>query len=183
MSGLQSLENGLRALMLASLSGDAAAYRNLLSELSKHLRRYFGRRLHADAASQVEDLVQETLLAIHARRMTYDPGRPFTAWAYAIARYKLIDALRRLRMETHVPIEDMAEFLSEEPVRDLSAHMDLNAMLDTLPKRTGRLIRQVKIEGQSVAEVAQTAGLSESAVKVAVHRGLRALLNRFGGER
>ena len=80
--------------MLRSLDGDAAAYRELLGELYARLQTYFGRRLRPDRG-QAEDLVQETLMAIHAKRATFQRGLPVTAWAYAIARYKLVDHLRR----------------------------------------------------------------------------------------
>ena len=168
--------------MLASLAGDAAAYRQLLADLSEHLRRYYRRRLRADLSAQVDDLVQETLLAVHTRRMTYDPSRAFTAWAFAIARYKLVDLLRRSRQPAHIPIDDVADFLADESATAQSASGDLAAMLDTLPERTRGLIRRVKIEGQSVAEAAASTGMSEAAVKVAVHRGLKSLLSRFGGK-
>ena len=183
MSDLPVLEDRLRTLMLASLAGDAGCYRTMLSELTRHLRRYFQRRLHPDLTHQVDDLVQETLVAIHTRRMTYDPSRAFTAWVYAIARYKLIDMLRRSRHEQHVPIDDVADFIADDTAStQAAARNDLDAMLGTLPEQTGRLIRSVKIEGQTVADVAGDSGLSESAVKVAVHRGMKTLLARFGGK-
>src|SRR5690242_11025299 len=81
--------------MIASLAGDAAAYRGLLDDLAVQLRGYFRKRLAAPLAADAEDLVQETLLALHSRRTTYDQARPFTAWVHAIARYKLTDHLRR----------------------------------------------------------------------------------------
>ncbi|HEX4097595.1 MAG TPA: sigma-70 family RNA polymerase sigma factor, partial [Caulobacteraceae bacterium] len=81
--------------MLAGLAGETEPYRRLLDELSRLLRAFYGRR--CPPGMDAEDLVQETLIAVHTRRATYDPGQPFTAWAYAIARYKLIDALRRGR--------------------------------------------------------------------------------------
>lgn len=182
MSGLPTSEDRLRSLMLASLAGDSAAYRKLLADLSERLGRYYRRRLREALSAQADDLVQEALLAIHARRMTYDPNRAFTAWAFAIARYKLVDLLRKSRAQAHVPIDDVADFLADEDVSTESA-ADLATMLDTLPERTRVLIRQVKIEGQSVAEAAASAGMSEAAVKVAVHRGLKALFNRFGRKR
>jgi RNA polymerase sigma-70 factor (ECF subfamily) len=167
--------------MLASLAGDAAAYRQLLGDLSEHLRRYYRRRLRDDLSAHVDDLVQETLLALHTRRMTYDPHRAFTAWVFAIARYKLVDMLRRVRRPSHTPIDDVADFLADEHASPHSAN-DLAAMLDTLPERTSSLIRRVKIEGQSVAEAAASTGMSETAAKVAVHRGLKFLFKRFGGD-
>ena len=90
--------------MLAGLAGEAGPYRRLLDELSGLLRAYYGRR--APPGVDTEDLVQETLIAVHTRRATYDAGQPFTAWAYAIARYKLIDALRRGRGHLRAPLED-----------------------------------------------------------------------------
>src|SRR5690606_7068106 len=102
-------EDRLRTLMLASLAGDAASYKRLLTELSELLRRYFQRRLYDHLSGQAEDLVQETLLAIHARRITYDPNQALTAWVYAIARYKLMDVLRRSRQGKHLPIDDVAD--------------------------------------------------------------------------
>lgn len=181
MGDLPALEDRLRSLMLASLAGDAAAYRELLSDLSERLSRYYRRRLQAHLAVHVEDLVQETLLAIHTRRMTYDPNRAFTAWAFAIARYKMVDMLRRSRQPAHIPIDDVADFIADESAPSHFAN-DLATMLDTLPERTKDLIQRVKIEGQSVAEAAASAGMSETAVKVAMHRGLKSLLKRFGGE-
>jgi RNA polymerase sigma-70 factor (ECF subfamily) len=184
MSDLPALEDRLRSLMLASLDGDAASYRSLMSELRDHLRRYFRRRLRTDLLDQAEDLVQETLLAMHTRRMTYDPRRPFTAWIYAIARYKLVDLLRSLQQQRHVPIDDLSDFLraGSEELDSAGARQDLDKVLDTLPNRVGALIRRVKIEEQSVAEAAAASRMSEGAVKVAVHRGMKALITRFGGK-
>ena len=186
MSDLPAAEDRLRALMLASLDGDAASYRGLLAELRDRLHRYFRRRVRADLLDQVEDLVQETLLAMHTRRLTYDPRLPFTAWVYAIARHKLADLLRRSRRHAaaaHVPIDDLADFLRAEPGEPDSAgaRRDLDKVLASLPERVGTLIRRVKVEQRPVAEVAAASGMSEGAVKVAVHRGLKALAARFGG--
>jgi len=184
MADLPALEERLRALMLASLAGDAAAYRNLMLQLRDPLRRYFRRRLSADLVDQAEDLIQETLLAMHTRRVTYDPHQPFTAWIYAIARYKLIDLLRRSRGRAHVPIDDVADFLQadRDGLETAGTRQDLDRVLDTLPERVGTLIRRVKLEEQSIAETAAESRMSEGAVKVAVHRGLRALMARFGGQ-
>jgi RNA polymerase sigma-70 factor (ECF subfamily) len=77
---LLAAEAQLKALMLSALAGDAAAYRALLAALGELLRRYYARRL-ADAAS-AEDLVQETLIAVHTkRRATYDTSASLHALA------------------------------------------------------------------------------------------------------
>jgi RNA polymerase sigma-70 factor (ECF subfamily) len=171
------VEDQLRALMCEALAGNGASYRVLLDRLSGHLRSYFARRL--GSAPDVEDLVQETLTAVHVRRATYEPDRPLTPWLYAIARYKLIDHLRRQRLRPAVPIDE-AEFLSTGDHGDaVAAQLDVERMLDGLPQRSRTLIRQVKIEGQSVAAAAAQSGLTPSAAKVTIHRGLKTLAARF----
>ncbi|NUQ18857.1 MAG: RNA polymerase subunit sigma, partial [Sphingomonas sp.] len=96
---MTSPETELKALMLASQAGDAAAHRALLERLSRHLRAYYKRKLASfgKGATEAEDLVQEALLAIHIQRHSYDPAELLTPWVHAIARYKLIDFLRRSR--------------------------------------------------------------------------------------
>jgi RNA polymerase sigma-70 factor (ECF subfamily) len=132
-----------------------------------------------------EDLVQETLIAVHTRRATYDPGQPFTAWAYAIARYKLIDALRRGRAHLRAPAEDAdALFAAPEARGGAEAAMaarDLDRVMADLPARTRELIRDVKLQGLSTREAAAKHGMTETAVKVAVHRGLKSLGGKYGG--
>lgn len=180
MDGAEELEAKLHSLMLASLDGDAAAYRTLLEVLAEHLRRYFARRLAAALRANGEDLVQETLLAIHTRRVTYDPSLRFTAWAYAIARYKLIDHLRRQRIRMTVPLDDY-EFLMADESGDPTARLDVERALASVPDRTAALIRKTRIDGHSVAEAAASVGMTETAAKVSIHRGLKAIAARFSG--
>jgi len=165
--------------MLAGLAGEAGPYRQLLDELSGLLRAYYGRR--APPGLDSEDLVQETLIAVHTRRATYDPGQPFTAWAYAIARYKLIDGLRRARLHLKAPLDDADALFVAPGAEAAMAGRDLERVLAGLPARTQSLIRDVKITGLSTREAAEKHGMSESAVKVAVHRGLKALGLEYGG--
>jgi RNA polymerase sigma factor (sigma-70 family) len=174
-------ETRLRGLMLASLDGDAAAYRSLLSEIGRHLRPYFVRRLTTAFASHAEDLVQETLLAIHTRRMTYDRNRPFTAWLHAVAHHKFVDHVRRQSIRLTVPLEDDAPIFANDDNADTIARRDLQIVLNAVPERTSDLIRRTKVDGQTVAEAAAANGLSETAAKVSIHRGLKALAARFAG--
>lgn len=174
-------EQRLRGLMLASLDGDAAAYRSLLAELGRYLRPYFARRLTPAFASHAEDLVQETLLAIHSRRMTYDRGRPFTAWLHAVAHHKFVDHVRRQSIRLTVPLEDDAPIFAADETGDATARRDLDVVLAAVPGRTGDLIRRTRIGGETVAEAASAHGMSETAAKVSIHRGLKALMARFAG--
>lgn len=175
------IETRLRGLMIAALDGDAAAYRTLLAEISRHLRPYFTRRLTPAFAAHAEDLVQETLLAIHTRRMTYDRTRPFTAWLHAVAHHKFVDHVRRQSIRLTVPLEDDAPIFAHDDSADALAKRDLNVVLGTIPARTGDLIRRTKIDGASIAEAAAAHGMTETAAKVSIHRGLKALATRFAG--
>jgi RNA polymerase sigma-70 factor (ECF subfamily) len=165
-------EAQLHELMLAGLAGDAAAYRQLLSALTGALRGYFARRV---GPAEAEDLVQETLIAIHAKRETYDTSQPLTAWVYGIARYKLIDEFRRNRRRAQVPLEDAENLFAHDEREDLTARRDVEKLLAKLPDAKRALVRAIKLEGASVAETAAKSGQSESAVKVSVHRAIKSL--------
>ena len=165
-----------RCGLVRGLAGDAGAYHEFLRDLSGHLRAFLGRRL-ARRPDEVEDLVQETLLAIHNQRHTFDPRHPLTAWVHAIARYKLVDSFRRRARgdALNVPLDDALAVLAEPEVEPVEARRDLAKLLDTLPARQRLPIVCMKIEGLSVVETAQRTDMSEAAVKVAVHRGLKVL--------
>jgi RNA polymerase sigma factor (sigma-70 family) len=177
---LDALEARLRGQFLAGLAGDAQAYHAFLAQAARHLRAFLARRLFG-WPDDVEDLVQECLLAMHNQRHTYQSEQPLTAWVFAIARYKLIDLLRAksAREALHEPLEDEMELFAESVDAALDARHDLETMLDALPDKQRLPIRHVKLEGLSVVETARLTGLSESAVKVGIHRGLKALAARF----
>ncbi|WP_050477640.1 sigma-70 family RNA polymerase sigma factor [Herbaspirillum rhizosphaerae] len=172
-----SVEERLKALLLAGLDGNETAYHAFLNELSGRLRAYVRKRLF-HLHEEVEDIVQETLLAVHNARHTYRAEEPLTAWVYAIARYKLMDFLRmRSRHDAfNEPLDDYVDIFSssdDEPAND--AKRDINVLLEQLPDKQRLPIVHVKLQGMSVAETAQLTGLSESAVKIGIHRGLKSL--------
>ena len=161
-----------RDWMLAALAGDASAYRMLLAGLTRHLRSYYARRLDSGAA---EDAVQETLIAIHTRRATYDPALPFTAWVYGIARYKLIDEYRRHKRRATVALDEAADLFGHDEAQDAIARRDVTKLLDRLTPAKRQLVKDIKLDGVSVAEAAARTGMSESSVKVTVHRAIKSL--------
>ena len=171
---MEEVETKLRLLMIAGLAGDAAAYRQLLSSSAERLRRYFSRRLGHDCAD-VEDLVQETLMAIHQKRDSYDRSLPFTSWLHTIARYKLVDHYRRRRVRRGIPIEDFEDFVAEDLVEPALAAFDIDTLLAGLTERQRAAIRLTRVEGYSVAEASGLSGQSEAAIKTGVHRGIRKL--------
>ena len=169
----------LKALMFASLDGDAASHRALLDRLSRRLRAYFKGKLAriGRGAAEAEDLVQEAVLAIHLKRHTYDPSEPLTPWVHAIARYKLIDFVRRTRTSiSDVPIEEADTIMAHDDNVDAESTYDVRRLLARLPKNMRCAIEAVKLDGQSIAEAAERCGISESGVKVNIHRGLKALV-------
>lgn len=179
---MNAREAHLKDLLVRGLSGEAASYAAFLGELSAFLRAFLRGRL-ARVPDEVEDLVQETLLAVHNQRHTYDAAQPLTPWVHAIARYKLVDMLRRHGRQALVtdPLDDEVEWLADPQPQAQEARRDLGRLLATLPDRQRLPIVHVKLEGLSVAETAQRTGLSESAVKIGVHRGLKALAARIRG--
>jgi len=174
--GVIEREAHLRSLMIGGLDGDAAAWRALLSELRAPLGAFFRRRM-GDRVD-VEDLIQETLIAVHAKRATYDPTLPFTAWVHAVARHKMIDCLRRDARRPTAPLEAAGDPAGEHTVEDGAVRRDLSRVLSLLPLRQRRLIEDVRVHGLSMAEAAERHGMTEGAAKVSVHRGLKALMER-----
>ena len=174
-------ESQLRAWMIDGLDGDGNALACLLRALAPLLRAFFRRRAQSCGDDDIEDLVQEVLIAVHLRRATFDRDRVFSAWLFSIARYKMVDQFRRSRRT--VPIEGLDEILMTEGFESSSnARLDVDELLDTLPAKQARAIRATKIEGASVAEAAVAAGIGESDIKVSVHRGLKSLAARISGQ-
>lgn len=169
-------EAELKALMLAGLAGDAGAHRRFLAAVAQRLRAFYRARLRS-APEDAEDLVQETLIAIHTRRDAYDASYPVTAWIYAIARYRLIDHWRRNKKRgEQIPIDDVPSLFTAATDEASDAKRDVMRLLDTLPPKQREAIRLVKLEGVSVKDAAAQTGLSESDVKVSAHRGLKTLM-------
>jgi len=133
---------------------------------------------------EAEDLVQEALIAIHTNRHTYDRSQLFTPWVYAIARYKFLDYLRRTRTSaSDVPIDDASEMQAHNDNSRVESSLDLNKLLAEIPPKARQAIQYVKLAGLSVSEAAARSGMSESAVKVSVHRGLKALARLIRNEK
>lgn len=168
--------------MVAGTAGDAESYRTLLHLSANRLRAYFRSRLSGRDAD-VEDLVQETLLAVHNKRASYSPTLPYTAWLHAIARYRLVDFFRREGRRGELALDDSTDPGVEDDSDAVLAGIDVERLLAGLPPRQAAAIRLTRIEGLSVREASQRSGQSEPAVKVNVHRGLGRLIARVNGSR
>jgi RNA polymerase sigma-70 factor (ECF subfamily) len=171
------------ALMRQAQQGDQMSYATLLARLTSITRQFA--RARVGGVAWVDDVVQETLVAVHGARHTYDSTRPFAPWFYAIASSRLIDVIRR---ERRVSAREVADDVVPEragaapaPIRDEIDVERIHAALASLPARQREVIGDLKLRDQSVREVAGRLGMSESAVKVTAHRGYRALRRLLGG--
>jgi len=161
-------------LMLAANAGDGTAYHRLLLAITPVLRATAQRGLARAGApvDQSEDIVQEILLAVHLKRHTWDPTAPFGPWLFAIARNKLIDALRKRGRRVFVDIDDFVDALPAEPPREQVPVGKVEAHLEKLPQRQREVLQSIAIESASIRETAAKLSMTEGAVRVALHRGL-----------
>lgn len=176
-----STPGDLSTLMRAARRGDDDAYRRLLTAVAAWLRG-IARRGLATAGRGIddsEDIVQETLLAMHLKRDTWDETQPIEPWLRAIAHHKLVDHLRRRGFAPHVDIEDLADTLAAPDGGDADGAADARHLLSGLPERQRRIVESISMEGESAREVGVRLGMSEGAVRVALHRALKALATAY----
>lgn len=171
-------------LMRSASAGDEAAYRRLLVAITPTLRSVARRALvrAGQPTDGAEDVVQEILLAVHLKRHTYDTTAPFAPWLFAVARNKVIDALRRRGRRVFVPVEDFAETLAGEEAEPRPSERDVDARLKELPERQRDVLRAIAVDGASIKEAGTKLSMSEGAVRVALHRGLARLAAKFRDE-
>jgi RNA polymerase sigma-70 factor (ECF subfamily) len=170
--------------MRAGNAGDAESYRRLLLQLMPVLRAVARRGLTGAgmADTDAEDVVQETLLAVHLKRQSWDEDAPFGPWLRAIARHKMIDALRRRGHRIDLPIDDFAEFLAGGEGEPSMLISDVDRHLEGLPAGQRKVVRAVAVDGASTGEAAARLSMTNGAVRVALHRGLAALAAKLNGE-
>lgn len=171
-------EAELARLMRASISGDERAYGEFLQEAAC-LVRHLARRKIVLGGIDPEDIVQETLLAIHLKRHTWRQEGPIMPWLYAIARYKLIDAFRHRGRRVEIEIGEIAETLAG-PTPETANDQEIDHALAALAPGQRSVVASISVDGRSIGETAKWLGMSESAVRVAFHRGLKAITGRFG---
>lgn len=171
-------EAELARLMRAAISGDERAYGDFLQQAAC-LVRGLARRKIVHGGIDPEDVVQEALLAIHLKRHTWRQDAPITPWLYAIAKYKLIDAFRRRGRRVEIELGEIAETFAEPTTETVSNH-EIGRTLAMLTPGQRSVVRAISVEGRSISETANWLGMSETAVRVAFHRGLAAITGRFG---
>jgi RNA polymerase sigma-70 factor (ECF subfamily) len=169
------------ALLRAANAGDARAYARFLHVVTPVLRGIVRARGRALPPDQHEDIVQDVLLALHAKRQTWQSDSPVLPWLYAIARYKTVDAFRRRGTAVHLPIEDFIDIL-ESTATDTLAARDSARLIDRLDSRSAQIVRAVSLDGEDSAAVGDRLGMSEGAVRVALHRAIKRMGQFIGGK-
>jgi RNA polymerase sigma-70 factor (ECF subfamily) len=169
-------------LMRAASAGDAAAYELVLRHIAGALRPVIRRGLARAGRSgaDTEDVVQEILLAVHLKRHTWDCSRPIEPWIGAIARHKLIDALRRRGGAFDLPIADFSDTLAADESNAPASSHEIERCLSQLPAGQRAVVQAVAVESASIAETADRMKMTPGAVRVALHRGLAALAKTMG---
>jgi RNA polymerase sigma-70 factor, ECF subfamily len=167
----------LARLMRAALAGDGKAYDFFLRGVAGLVRSFARRK--AQGGIDAEDIVQETLLAIHMKRHTWRHDAPVTPWVYAIARHKLVDAWRRRRRRVEIEVGEIPE-TSTQPATESVSDREIGVALDALAPGQRSAVAAICVDGRSIGEAAKHLGMSEAAVRVALHRGLTAIAKRFG---
>jgi len=163
--------------MRSAISGDNGAYHRLLRAVTPVLRAAARRGLAraGQPIDQSEDIVQDILLAVHLKRHTWDASAPFAPWLFAIARNKLIDALRRRGRRVFVNIDDFADTIPGEAPAETASASEVAAQLASLPTRQRDVLQAIAVESASIKDTAARFSMSEGAVRVALHRGLTSL--------
>ena len=164
--------------MERSFEGDSTAYPRLLGLLTAALRGAVRTRARA-AGIEPEDVVQEVLLALHLKRSTWSRGTPVAPWVAAIARNKIVDALRRRGRRIEIPIESVSESLGTDDGEDNGRAHDVERLFESLSERQRQVVRAMSLEGYSAQETAVRLHVSEVAVRVTLHRSLKVLAARL----
>ena len=176
-------------LMQAAQKGDGAAYAQLLRTITPRIRQVVRRQRGFAGAAEVEDLVQDVLLSVHAVRQTYDPSRPFEPWLSAILRNRLVDGARRYGRiaRREVKVEDLdvtfSDLEAKEESADLGDAAALREAVQALPEQQRQAIELLKLKELSLKEAAQVSGTSIGALKVATHRAMATLRMTLGKRR
>jgi RNA polymerase sigma-70 factor (ECF subfamily) len=171
-------EAELARLLKAALQGDEKAYAEFLRRAAA-LVRGFARRRITQGGVDPEDVVQETLLAIHLKRHTWRNEAPVGPWLYAIARFKLVDAFRKTGRRMEVVLDETFDTPAPE-AEESASDREIGRALDMLAPGQRAVVSAISVDGRSIGETARTLGMTEVAVRVALHRGLAAIAKRFG---
>ena len=169
----------ITALLLAGLGGDQAAYGKFLSTITPMLRRMVSKKL---AQVDVEDVVQEILISIHKARHTYDGARPIMPWLASIASFRITDHLRKHYSQMRHQTCDITDYenILHDVTEEASNNESVDELLKDTPEKHKRILTLMHVEGYTAKEIGKQMGMNESAVKVAAHRAIKKIREKFG---
>ncbi len=179
---VEDTESRLAGLLRQAIAGDETAYSEFLRRAATFVRAVARRKLGTRAETDAEDIVQETLLAVHLKRHTWRSDQPVLPWLGAITRYKMIDGFRRRGRRIDVDIDDYADIIAS-PQSETASEKDIRFALDSLAPGQRKVVSAIAIEGRSTQDLAVELGVTETAVRVALHRGLAAIAAKFGPDK
>ncbi|MCB1985146.1 MAG: sigma-70 family RNA polymerase sigma factor [Burkholderiales bacterium] len=177
---MTKIATDLEMLMQQALAGDKRAYAELLRETALFLRPFLKQKLSAE--NEVDDLLQEILLSIHKVRHTYDGLRPYKPWAYAIAKYRLLDYLRvhyADRLRSAIDMSELENALQDNVTEYRISYESISGEIRKLPEKQALIMKMMHQEGYTAKEIAERIGMTENAVKVAAHRAYKALKHQL----
>lgn len=177
MTDFDAQTDALGVLLQQANAGDAGAYRRFLERLAPLVRSMARRGIGriGTPMADLEDAVQETLLAVHLKRHTWREDQPIGPWIGAITRYKLIDLARKYGRRKEIELDDNFEQAVPEPEEPSLPEPEMHRLLETVSETQRMIVRSISIKGVSIREVAGTMNMTEGAVRVALHRALKAL--------
>lgn len=181
MAGTETSVQHWPALMARAQAGDREAYNQLLRAMVPAIRAFVRKKISDEAL--IEDVIQETLLAIHRVRHTYDPQRPVLPWVAAITSARAIDALRQRGRNQEIQDEEAVNLYPAEAGDFATDSHDLSDYLGSLPARQREIVESVHLRQQTLAQAAAETDLSVSAVKSLLHRAMLNLRKYGSGDR
>lgn len=168
-------------LVRQALAGDKRAYAIALEQTAALLRPYLAKRM--SNLNAIEDVLQEILISIHKARHTYDGGRPYLPWVFAIANYRLKDYLRTYyadRLRHAAELTEAHNISASDVTESNFTYESIKEEIQRLPGKQPMILYLIHGEGYTAKEVAAKIGMTESAVKVTAHRAYKVLKKRLG---
>ena len=170
-----SAEASWEDLMRAANRGEQQSYVQLLREITPVVRGIVRARGSALGNEGCEDVVQDVLLTIHLKRQSWREDAPLRPWLYAVTRHKVVDAFRARGQRIDLPVDDFIEVLAAPADPDPFETQDMDRVIDRLDPRAAQIVRAIGVDGETAADTGARLGMSEGAVRVALHRALKSL--------
>jgi len=181
MHAFDTQTEALAVLLKKAKAGDALAYRSFFERLAPLVRGMARRGIGrvGTPMADLEDAVQETLLAVHLKRHTWREDQPIGPWIGAITRYKLIDLARKYGRRKEIELDETFDLATPEPEQPSLPEREMDRLLESVSETQRVIVRSISIKGVSIREVAGTMKMSEGAVRVALHRALKTLAEAY----